>query len=126
MKKVLRAITIITMFALIPASLYLCLVVHFLETGFIGVCAFQALLLLLVLNKPGILFSVPIGFMTGLPLLLFGIYLICVTASPYYMIYGVFLLALICSYTGYKWTKERLLEHISVLSKAPEAATLLY
>ena len=53
MKKVLRAITIITMFALIPASLYLCLVVHFLETGFIGVCAFQALLLLLVLNKPG-------------------------------------------------------------------------
>lgn len=117
MKKVLRAITIITMSALIPVSLYLCLVVHFLETGFIGVCAFQALLLLLVLNKPGILFSVQIGFMTGLPLLLFGFYLMCVTASPYYMIYGVFLLALICSYTGYKWTKERLLEHISVLSK---------
>ena len=48
---------------------------------------------------------------------LFGFYLMYVNASPYYMIYGVFLLALICSYTGYKWTKERLLEHISVLSK---------
>ena len=122
MKRVLRVITIISVFAAIPASIYACLVGHVIGYDFIGICTYQALLFLLALKKPGVLFAVPIGTVIGIPLLYVGGMLpFCAGDDSEVLSAFVFPLSMliwaICEYTGYTWIKGKLREHISLLSK---------
>ena len=122
MKRVLRVITIISVFAAIPVSVYACLVSHVIGYDFIGICTYQALLFLLALKKPGILFAVPIGILIGFPLLFLGMSLPFCAGDDSEVLFAFafplsMLLWVICEYTGYTWIKGKLREHISLLSK---------
>lgn len=122
MKRVLRVITIISVFTAIPVSVYACLVSHVIGYDFIGICTYQALLFLLALKKPGVLFAVPIGTVIGIPLLYVWM-MLPFSASDNSESWSVLtfpllmLLWVICSYTGHTWIKGKLREHISLLSK---------
>lgn len=122
MKKVLRVITVITVFAMIPVSFYCSLVGHVIGYDLIGICTYMAPLFLLALKKPGILFAVPIGTMIAFPpLFLVPMLPVDMGDNPDEWRILAFPLSIIlwaiCLYTGYTWIKEKLREYISLLSK---------